>query len=89
MWWFSEDAFQVTVREEDGARASMAAEAILLAEMGEVAGDDGMTPGETDRLLILEAIDVAVPRADPAGAEHLEPNPVRQHRVTLAPIAAR
>jgi hypothetical protein len=50
----------------------MTAETVFLSEVRKVARNDGMTAGETDRFLVLQSIDVAVPRTDPAGAEHVE-----------------
>ena len=50
----------------------MTAETIFLAEVWKVAGDDRMTAREANRFLVHQSIDVAVPRTDPAGAEHLE-----------------
>jgi hypothetical protein len=40
--------------------------------MGEVTSHDGVAPGDANGPAIGEAVDVAVARADPAGAEHFQ-----------------
>jgi hypothetical protein len=55
----------------------MTAETVFLSEVRKVARDDGMTTGETDRLLVLQAIDVAIPRTDPAGRSIATPRSTR------------
>jgi hypothetical protein len=50
----------------------MTAQTVFLAEVGKVTRHDGITAREANRFLVLQSIDVAVPRTDPAGAEHLE-----------------
>src|SRR5262249_11845131 len=57
---------QVAEAEEDGPRASPAAQAIFLAEMRKGAGDPGETTGMADPGLAGHAVDVAVPRASAA-----------------------
>jgi hypothetical protein len=47
----------------------MAAKAVFLPEVGEGARDDRVPAREADRSLVVQAIDIAVPRAYPAGAE--------------------
>jgi len=62
----TEDAAQVAHREEDSAAAFDAAEAVLFTEMGEIAGHQGEATCFADGRFICQAVDVAVPRTDPA-----------------------
>src|SRR5271157_1269640 len=59
----AEDAAQVAQAEEDRPRSIPAAQAILLAEVGEGAGDPCITAGMADPRLVLHAVDVAIPGA--------------------------
>ncbi len=68
----AEDTTQVAVTEEDRSGAVPAAEAVLLAEVWEVAADHRVAAGLAERVPIREPIDVAIPGADPAGAERFE-----------------
>ena len=64
-------AAQVAAREEDCPRAVPAAQAVLLAEVGEVGGDDRLAPNATEAGSIGEPIDLAGAGTDHAslGAE--------------------
>ena len=62
----AEHAAQIAQAEENRPRAVPAAQTILLAEVGEGAGDDSVAPGVADQSLVLEPVDVAVARAGTA-----------------------
>src|SRR5262249_25410865 len=59
----AEDALEVAEREEDGAAPGPAAEAVLLAEMGEVARDARAPAGGADLGPVRKAVHTAVARA--------------------------
>ena len=62
----AEDAAQVAAAEEDRARAARAAQAVLLAEVREVRGDDGVAAHPAQPGLIVEPVHPAQARADTA-----------------------
>src|SRR5262245_11946116 len=68
----AEDAAKVAPGEEDGARPLPAAEDVLLAEVGEVGGDPRVAGGLADGEPAVEAVDLAVARAERADAECLQ-----------------
>ncbi len=68
----TELASQIAEREEDRGAAAPAAQAVLLAEVLEIAADDGVPSRLADAEGVGEAVDVAVARADLAGAQLLE-----------------
>jgi hypothetical protein len=60
----AEDAAQVAVGEEDGARSVPPPEAVLFSEVREVAPDHGVSTGLTGGPAILQPIDAAVAWTD-------------------------
>src|SRR5262249_34830174 len=60
----TEDAFQVAPTEEDGSRALPAAQAVLLAKMGKVAGDLGASAYSADGLLVSQPVDGTIARTN-------------------------
>ena len=69
----AEDAAQVAQAEEDRPRAIPAAQAVLLAEVGEGAGDPSIPASVTDPRLVLHAVDMAVPGACAAVLQLAQP----------------
>ena len=65
----AEDAAEVASREEDGARAMVALDAGLFAEMGGYDVDFGAFGGDQAEAGLLIAVDSAKPRAEVAVAE--------------------
>jgi hypothetical protein len=62
----AKDATEVASREEDRPRAAPAAQAVLLAEVREVGGDDGMPTDRAQTGDVGAAVDLAPARADDA-----------------------
>jgi hypothetical protein len=76
----AKDAAQIAAAEEDRARAPFPAQAALLAEVGEMGGHHGVSPDSAEARLVLEAVDLAEPRAHPAA-------PAQQVRGKRCPLA--
>ncbi len=69
----TEDAAKVAAREEDGPRAAPAAQTVLLAEVLEVGGHDGVSPHTAGPPPIDSSVDLALAGADDAALpEQLE-----------------
>jgi hypothetical protein len=68
----AEDAAEVAAGEEDRPRAASAAQAVLLAEVREVRGDDGVPADRTETGHVRPPVDLAAARTDDAArAEQL------------------
>lgn len=65
-------ATQVAQAKKDRAGPVPPPQAILFAEMRERAADDGMAPGIADPLVVVQAVDMAVARANAAILEFIQ-----------------
>ena len=65
----AENAPEVAHGKENRATAPGSLEAVFLAKMRKVAGNDGMTPGFAERGLIRQPVHIAIARAHPAPVE--------------------
>lgn len=62
----AEDTSQIAHGKENSSAAADASETVFFSEVGEVAANQGISPGFADGSLVRQPIDGTITRADPA-----------------------